>query len=370
MIMATFEGISQVHVDVIDGRRTNKVVKKWSEQQTDLFAAVLSLRSSKDGEQSSWAEELENLAVKKSSNEKLFREIQTSLEEELVKIDQSFRDNDEEATFSVPQLRAKYKWLKREWKIIQSKLNYGLQAEEMKIPGWYKLLDPVFSVYQNVNKDEPRQRPSMVIENGSLQNGESHVDKDSHAATKKRNIVSALNRPESFETERVETAQPRINKPPNDILSSEIPRVDPIVIVRVPNNNTATSRDGQTFQRLTRARSEDSTSESPPRKAMRLDGSNERINEVGPSLSPGINPISRVCKSESDRYVEIIKHLLDAEERRERMFVGFQKEQAEANRQHEIKMAQFFAQCLSQQQVLSQGINQILHSLSKNTDKK
>jgi predicted chitinase len=66
--------------------------------------------------------------------------------------------------------------------------------------------------------------------------------------------------------------------------------------------------------------------------------------------------------------VEIIKFLLDAEERRERMFVAFQKEQAEANREHELKMAQFFAQSSSQQHVLTKGISQILQTLAKNTD--
>lgn len=373
MIMATFEGISQVHVEFPQGRRTNRVVRKWSDEQTELFAAVLSLRYSKDGEESSLAVELENLAVKKSSNEKLFREIQANLEDELIKIDQSFRDNDEEATFSVPQLRAKYKWLKREWKIIQNKLSY----EEVKLPSWYKLLDPVFSVYQSVNKDEIQERPSMVIENGSLQIGESNTDgdNDSHAAIKKRNTGSALNRPESFETEKqVETAQRLINKTPNNILSRQLPRIDPIPIVRVSNNSPkARPSDGQTIQDVTRARSEDATSEIPPRKTIRLDPNlTERINEGGTSFPPGINPnINRcVCRSESDRYVEIIKHLLDAEERRERMFIAFQKEQAEANRQHELNMAQFFAQSLSQQQVLSQGIHQILQSLSKSTDKK
>ena len=54
---------------------------------------------------------------------------------------------DETYLFTVDQLRAKYKWLKQEWKRIntKTKTGSGLGAKDTEVPTWYDVLDPLFS---------------------------------------------------------------------------------------------------------------------------------------------------------------------------------------------------------------------------------
>ena len=54
---------------------------------------------------------------------------------------------DENYLFTVDQLRAKYKWLKKEWKRINRKIKTGsgLGAKDREVPTWYDVIDPLFS---------------------------------------------------------------------------------------------------------------------------------------------------------------------------------------------------------------------------------
>ena len=88
---------------------------------------------------------IERLALKKSSNVKIFEKIQIALKKEFQARKMEVKD------FSVEQLRSKYKWFKREWKHIQNKIKFGsgLSSKETdpesESTRWYDILNPVFT---------------------------------------------------------------------------------------------------------------------------------------------------------------------------------------------------------------------------------
>ena len=53
----------------------------------------------------------------------------------------------EDYSFTIVQLRQKYKWLKKQWKAINASIRSGsgLGAKDTETPYWYNLLDPLFT---------------------------------------------------------------------------------------------------------------------------------------------------------------------------------------------------------------------------------
>lgn len=329
--MSMYDGISQVQVGL--GRNVNKIVRKWTDEQTDLFAGVLTQKHFKNGKETTWSEELESLAVKKSSNEYVFKEIQDSLEKELEKFDQSHREPGDEATFTTPQLRAKYKWLKREWKAIQTKIKCGLLCEDAKCPNWFDRLHHIFSVH--IDSDRPDDdRPSMVSENGSLLNSRSSIY-DS-------NSVDDCN--EIGERSWIVNIEPQPSSNPENCGKNH---------GDVENDANVTDQN----EALTRKRPFETQEISKPNtKIQKL---NSHIAENNHTSDYTTVPCQCNCKLDKDRYIEIIKNILNAEEKREKMLVDLQREQAQLSRQHELKMAQMFIDMASQQRILVAEIGSI-----------
>ena len=125
-------------------RSKAKKLKKntWNEDQTFIFAIVLSCLEGRDKPGALF---LETLALKESANESAFRKILEEFEDALEKEGKYVED--ENYLFTVGQLRAKYKWLKQEWKRIKTRIKTGsgLGAKDTKVPTWYDVLDPLFS---------------------------------------------------------------------------------------------------------------------------------------------------------------------------------------------------------------------------------
>ena len=98
-----------------------------------------------EGRDKPWALVLETLALKKSANESVFRKILEEFEDALEKEGKYVKD--EYYLFTVNQLRVKYKWLKQEWKRINTKIKTGsgLEAKDTEVPTWYDVLNPLFS---------------------------------------------------------------------------------------------------------------------------------------------------------------------------------------------------------------------------------
>ena len=97
-------------------RKAGKKLKKntWKENEVFLFATVLSSLEDRD---KPWAFILETLALKKTANERIFIKILEEFDDVLAK---EGKEKDENYQFTVAQLRAKYKWLKKEWRRINT----------------------------------------------------------------------------------------------------------------------------------------------------------------------------------------------------------------------------------------------------------
>ena len=119
---------------------------KLTDQDTDVFAEVIFDPQYRGSDYTvGWARVLERLALKKSSNVKIFEEIQIALRKEFQARKMEVKD------FSVEQLRPKYNWLKREWKHIQNKIKFGSGLSwketdpESESTRWWDILNPVFT---------------------------------------------------------------------------------------------------------------------------------------------------------------------------------------------------------------------------------
>ena len=75
----------------------------WTEDEVTTYANLL---CSTDNAERSWVYQIENYALKKSANEELFRRIKLDFD-----ITMGYEEGEE--TFTIEQLRAKFKWFKK-----------------------------------------------------------------------------------------------------------------------------------------------------------------------------------------------------------------------------------------------------------------
>ena len=87
----------------------------------------------------SWLYQIENYALKKSANEELFRRIKLDFD-----ITMGYEEGEE--TFTIEQLRAKFKWFKKQWRIIDNKIKNGtgLGGKDTAVLPWYDIMNPHF----------------------------------------------------------------------------------------------------------------------------------------------------------------------------------------------------------------------------------
>ena len=160
--------------------KCSKKNKTWSEEELTTFAHVLASNEERD---KPWALVLETMALKKSSNEKVFGKILAELKEEL----------NNECVENLDQLRQKYKWFKQEWRKINAKIRSGsgLAAKDTEVPKWYLLLDPIFTEgVDNMMKlsskaDDIRSDNSNEDESGD---GDTESDLSDSTSTSKINV--------------------------------------------------------------------------------------------------------------------------------------------------------------------------------------
>ena len=108
--------------------------KPWTDKQTSIFAAVLSSTESRD---KPFALVLETMALKKTANESVFNNVREEFEDMLVA--EGITAASEDYSFTIDQLRQKYKWLKKQWKAINASIRSGsgLAAKDTETPYWY-----------------------------------------------------------------------------------------------------------------------------------------------------------------------------------------------------------------------------------------
>ena len=288
-------------------RKTLKKTK-WTENEVFIFATVLSSLEARD---KPWAIVLETLALKKTANESIFTKILEEFEDVLAN-----EGADDNYQFNVSQLRAKYKWLRKEWRKINTKIRTGsgLGAKDTKVPSWYELLDPLFS-----------ESVDNMLSISSKASDLLASDQDSGDAN-------------STDEERESVASDHSNSQSVDSLGlrkrslTPVPRVD----------------DGDIEQGGSEDKGDDDDNKcAPPKKKVRKDtvvkvaSKNKKQPKTQTAAMWQMVQSIEGCstKQEKNSY-ERLGALLEAERKRDELFLNFQREQAEANRRHELQIAQ------------------------------
>jgi len=116
--------------------------KTWTNKQTNIFATVLSSTESRD---KPFALVLETMALKKMANESVFNNVREESGD--VPVAEGINAASEDYSFTIDQLRQKYKWFKKQWKAINASIRSGsgLGTKATETPYWYGLLDPIFT---------------------------------------------------------------------------------------------------------------------------------------------------------------------------------------------------------------------------------
>ena len=90
---------------------------------------------------------LETLALKKSANFHIFQNIKKELDARLQteNIPCSKKGKEKAIETSVVKLRAKYKWLKEQWRKVTDRAKSGSGKSAIDEPEWFTIIDPIFS---------------------------------------------------------------------------------------------------------------------------------------------------------------------------------------------------------------------------------
>ena len=114
---------------------------KWREVELKVFATVLT------DDRNEFALTLETLALKKSANFHIFQNIKKELDARLQteNIPCSKKGKEKAIETSVVKLRAKYKWLKEQWRKFTDRAKSGSGKSAIDEPEWFTIIDPIFS---------------------------------------------------------------------------------------------------------------------------------------------------------------------------------------------------------------------------------
>jgi len=300
-------------------RKTRKKPRKntWKENEVFLFATVL---SSLEGRDKPWALILETLALKKTANESIFREILEEFDDLLAK-----EGKDENYRFNVAQLRVKYKWFKKEWRRInaQIKTGRGLEEKDTEAPSWYDLLDPLFS--ESVD--------DMLSVSGKAS--------DLHGSDQDSSDDS------SIDEECQSIASGHSNSGSVDNLTLRKPSLTPV----------PTPDDGDLVEEGGSVDKGDNDNEClPPKRKVKKEtvvkvaSKNKKQPKTQTvAMWQMVQSIER-CSTQQEKKNsdERLDALLEAERKRDEIFLNFQREQAEANRRHELQIAQLLMSAAGQ----------------------
>ena len=259
--------------------------------------------SSLEARDKPWAIVLETLALKKTRTKVFLLE-----EFEDVLANEGADDNYQ---FNVPQLRAKYKWLKKEWRKINTKIRTGsgLGAKDTKVPSWYELLEPLFSVSVD-DMLSISSKASDLLASDQDSGDESSTDEE------RESVASGHSNSQSVDS-------PGLRKGS----LTQVPRV-----VDGGSEDKGVDDDNKCAQ---------------PKKKVRKDTvvkvaskTKKQPKTQTAAMWQMVQSIERCSTKQEKNSDERLEALLEAERIRDELFLNFQREQAEANRRHELQIAQ------------------------------
>lgn len=283
------------------GKRKNK---SWSDEELTAFARVL---SSSDDRDKPWAFLLETMALKKSSNEKVFEKIKQELNVEI----------------EVEQLRRKYKWFKTEWRKMNTKIRSGsgLAAKDTEVPKWYEFLDPIFT--QGV--DNMIELSSKAVDVCESSSEEELTDGDGTQSEIETLSISSKERL----TKRRSSSSNSINTDTTDGKESDGGDLE---------SGDENSPDGK---KLAEGDDKRPKTDIKPCKS----STKKRMPKTQTAaMWQIVKSLEESTSKQEKKSDERLNAILETERRRDELFLSFQREQAEASRQHELAMARLLLQ--------------------------
>lgn len=278
-----------------------KKSRQWTETELKYFALVLV------DEKTEFAYKLDTLALKKTANKNVYEDISIELKEVMSGAD--FKEENQREirsskskkgllplSIDADKLRTKFKWLKDQWRRYSDRIKKGSGKSPIQEPEWYTILNPVFSdTHGNL---EVASKVSDVLSDDS---------DDSEVAN-------------SIDRDQLE-----------DIDDDQ--EVDELNLTKTSNSGTGCEPPKKQMKK------QNDIKPLPRRKRVRTQS--QAINEIAKSFN--------TLGESQERRSEL---MIQAEQERHAEFIKFQREQAELNRQHELKMLEVIMKYSNNQQHL------------------
>lgn len=266
--------------------RAKERSRPWTETELKYFALVLA------DETNEFAHKLDTLALKKTANKSVFEDIKKAFEE-LMSSEEFKEENDREHRESkskkvlthlridVEKLRVKFKWMKDQWRRHTDRIKKGSGKSPIEEPEWYKIINPIFS-----------------DTHGNLE-----------IASKARDVLFNENSDTESDEEQTETSHSSYQEEDGD------------------KDLTSTSESGTEGVKTKRKVLKNSLDVKPLGRKKRVTSQSHAINEIAKSFHALGESQQKRCEK-----------MMEADKERHAEFLAFQKEQAELNRQHELKV--------------------------------
>ena len=245
--------------------------------------------------------------MKKTANKPVFEDIKEAFEECLSS--QEFKEENEREhrgskskkdlpplRVDVERLRVKFKWMKDQWRKYTDRIKKGSGKSPIQEPEWFKIINPIFSdTHGNL---EIASKASDVLS-----------DADSYAGSDEEQTDRSHS---SYQEEDGEA------------------------------DFTSTSESGS--EGVKRKVLKNALDVKPLDRKKRVRSQSQAINEIAKSF----HALGESQQKRSER-------MMEADKERHAEFLAFQKEQAESNRQHELKMLEII---MKYSNTPSQGVQQ------------
>jgi hypothetical protein len=273
---------------------TKKAVKRsrsWTEIELKYFALILA------DKENGFAYKLDTLALKKTANKSIFEQIgkmfsdSMSSEEFKTENTASSKKPLTPLEIDVDKLRAKFKWLKDQWRRLSDRVKKGSGISPIEQPEWYQIINPIFSDTQGCL--QPVTQANEILSDS----GDSDVDCSEDANG-------------SNQTEHCFDNSSNIGDDESE--------------------NASDLADGSESS-LKRKSAFSNLKVKPIKQKKRVKTQSQAINELARSFGS----LGQAQEKRTEMF-------LQAERERHSEFLAYQKEQAELNRQHELRLAEMF----------------------------
>lgn len=257
----------------------------------------------------------------------MFREIENEFEEAL-------EENSAAYTFSIDQLRTKYKWFKKKWRRIDNQIRFGsgLGAKDTSTPTWYGILNPNFSeAMDDMTSVLSRASDLDNCDSSSFlsQRKSDEDDKSDDAGSISDNSADSSDLDNSHNSVRI--SESHVASSSGDI-SSNVDETD-------KSDKTKKSKVVKGVKRLSAQSPKKTNIKYHPRRNLKPKSQSEAMLQVAKSIENS----SALQEKSKDTHLEAS---LEADRKRDELFLAY-REQVEANKRHELLTAQLILQSRS-----------------------